>query len=208
MGLFDKHKADRAADENMVKAAFDMKHQLQAQAAATQTPAIKQAMAQAKHMDMGAMQEYAQKIQRINANGADGTGMLTDVRNLGPGMNTVSARMHFQVSVTSGPGAPRSITIEQEMMGDLSGYLPGAAVSLKVNTQNPDEAMMLGPAGAAPTMPTAVPSAVPTAGPMSAAAPAGSDDTIARLEKLAQLRDSGAITPDEFAAQKARILGG
>lgn len=33
------------------------------------------------------------------------------------------------------------------------------------------------------------------------------DATIARLRELAQLRDQGALTDDEFAAQKARILG-
>jgi hypothetical protein len=195
MGIFDRHKADRAADRGMVKAAFEMKHELQAQAAAMQTPAIQEAMKQARHLDPAALMAYSQKIQRINANGADGAGTLTSANNLGPGMNGVSARMHFEIQVISGPGAPRSITIEQEMMGDLAGYQPGAQVSLKINTQNPDEAMMLGPTASTPHVT-----------PMASVPPTG-DDTIARLEKLAQLRDSGAITPDEFAAQKARILG-
>ena len=35
---------------------------------------------------------------------------------------------------------------------------------------------------------------------------APADDTISRLERLAALRDSGAITDAEFAAQKAKIL--
>ena len=34
-----------------------------------------------------------------------------------------------------------------------------------------------------------------------------SDDDISRLERLAALRDSGAITEAEFAAQKAKLLG-
>jgi hypothetical protein len=40
-------------------------------------------------------------------------------------------------------------------------------------------------------------------------APAASqeDDMIAQLEKLGQLRDAGVLTDEEFAAQKARILG-
>ena len=37
-------------------------------------------------------------------------------------------------------------------------------------------------------------------------APAQSDP-VARLERLASLRDSGAITDDEFTAAKARLLG-
>lgn len=38
-------------------------------------------------------------------------------------------------------------------------------------------------------------------------AAAGGDDVIAQLEKLGRLRDSGVLTDDEFAAQKARLLG-
>lgn len=33
------------------------------------------------------------------------------------------------------------------------------------------------------------------------------DDTIAKLQQLAQLRDSGALTEEEFQAQKAALLG-
>ncbi|MDN5932882.1 MAG: SHOCT domain-containing protein [Pseudonocardia sp.] len=41
-----------------------------------------------------------------------------------------------------------------------------------------------------------------------AAAPAaGTDDVIARLTQLGELRAAGVLTEDEFAAQKARILG-
>jgi Short C-terminal domain len=43
--------------------------------------------------------------------------------------------------------------------------------------------------------------------PPPAAAPA-QKDTIAQLEELAALRDRGALTDDEFEAQKKKILGG
>ena len=33
------------------------------------------------------------------------------------------------------------------------------------------------------------------------------DDMIAQLEKLGALRDNGVLTDEEFAAQKARVLG-
>jgi Short C-terminal domain len=39
--------------------------------------------------------------------------------------------------------------------------------------------------------------------PPAAAAP----DPVAQLKELAELRDSGALTEEEFAAQKAKILG-
>jgi hypothetical protein len=44
-----------------------------------------------------------------------------------------------------------------------------------------------------------------------AAAPAPAeddgDDMIAQLEKLGELRDKGILTDEEFAAQKAKVLG-
>lgn len=42
--------------------------------------------------------------------------------------------------------------------------------------------------------------------PPAAAAPA--DDMLEQLERLGQLRASGVLTEEEFAAQKARILAG
>jgi Short C-terminal domain len=46
--------------------------------------------------------------------------------------------------------------------------------------------------------------AQPAAPPPAAAS--DPDDMIERLEKLGELRDSGVLTDEEFAAQKARIL--
>jgi len=44
---------------------------------------------------------------------------------------------------------------------------------------------------------------VPPPAPAAAAAP----DPIAQLKELAALRDQGVITDEEFAAQKAKLLG-
>jgi hypothetical protein len=38
------------------------------------------------------------------------------------------------------------------------------------------------------------------------AQPAGGDDPIAKLKDLGELRDSGVLTEEEFAAQKAKLL--
>ena len=38
-------------------------------------------------------------------------------------------------------------------------------------------------------------------------APSGTSDTIAQLQQLGELRDSGVLTEEEFAAQKAKVLG-
>lgn len=47
--------------------------------------------------------------------------------------------------------------------------------------------------------------AAPEPAPEPAAPPAA--DPIAQLKELAQLRDSGVLTEEEFVAQKAKILG-
>ena len=44
-------------------------------------------------------------------------------------------------------------------------------------------------------------------GAAGAATPAAGDDPISLIERLAALRDSGALTDEEFAAQKRQILG-
>jgi hypothetical protein len=43
--------------------------------------------------------------------------------------------------------------------------------------------------------------------PPPAPAASGTDDVIEQLTKLGQLRDQGILTDEEFAAQKAKILG-
>jgi hypothetical protein len=43
--------------------------------------------------------------------------------------------------------------------------------------------------------------------PAPAPAPAAAPDPIAQLKELAALKDQGILTEDEFAAQKAKILG-
>ena len=44
--------------------------------------------------------------------------------------------------------------------------------------------------------------------PPPAAAPAGGGDVVAQLTKLGELKAQGILTEEEFAAQKAKILGG
>jgi hypothetical protein len=49
----------------------------------------------------------------------------------------------------------------------------------------------------------------PAPAPAPVAAPAASDpsDRIAQLQQLAQLHESGVLTDEEFASEKAKILG-
>jgi hypothetical protein len=43
--------------------------------------------------------------------------------------------------------------------------------------------------------------------PPPEAAPAGGEDNIAKLKELGELHQSGVLTDEEFAAQKAKLLG-
>jgi hypothetical protein len=53
----------------------------------------------------------------------------------------------------------------------------------------------------------AQPQTVYVAAPAPVAAAPAADDQLAQLERLGALRQSGVLTEEEFAAQKARILG-
>jgi hypothetical protein len=46
----------------------------------------------------------------------------------------------------------------------------------------------------------------PAPAPAPAAPAPAADDTISRLQQLASLHDSGALTDEEFAAAKAQVL--
>ncbi|MDF2506755.1 MAG: hypothetical protein K0Q52_614 [Microbacterium sp.] len=48
--------------------------------------------------------------------------------------------------------------------------------------------------------------AAPAAPPAPAAAPAGTDDLIAKLQQLASLKDAGVLSETEFAAAKQKLL--
>ena len=47
----------------------------------------------------------------------------------------------------------------------------------------------------------------PAPAPAPAPAAPSESDTIAQLEKLGELKDKGILTDEEFAAQKAKVLG-
>ena len=64
-----------------------------------------------------------------------------------------------------------------------------------------------GRVAAAQGAPAAAPAA-PAADATATESPAGlSDDVVTQLKQLAELRDSGVLTEDEFSAQKAKLLG-
>jgi uncharacterized membrane protein YdbT with pleckstrin-like domain len=62
-----------------------------------------------------------------------------------------------------------------------------------------EEKIALGEGGSVAKTPTAAPAAAPAAG-------GGQTETMATLTSLAALRDSGAITPEEYEAKKTNLL--
>jgi len=76
------------------------------------------------------------------------------------------------------------------------------AVSGGVRNRQEQKAMAAQQAQAAPAPP---PEPAPVAAP--AAAPAGDIDITGELKKLAEMRDGGILTDEEFTAAKAKLLG-
>jgi hypothetical protein len=81
------------------------------------------------------------------------------------------------------------------------------AVSNKVSQNQYERAEQKAMAQAYEQQQAAPPPAAPAPAPPPAAGGI-TDDVVAQLRELAQLRDDGILTEDEFAAQKARLLGG
>jgi hypothetical protein len=59
--------------------------------------------------------------------------------------------------------------------------------------------------GASVARNNSTPAPAPAVAPQ--AAPVSTDDTVAQLQQLAQLKDQGILTQAEFDAKKAQILG-
>jgi hypothetical protein len=86
---------------------------------------------------------------------------------------------------------------------------PGIALPIKVDPNDKAKiAIDWDSAGTAPQRGEVRPAtgAAPATGAMGQA-PAAPADPVAELERLAKLRDSGALTDAEFEQQKAKILG-
>lgn len=81
----------------------------------------------------------------------------------------------------------------------------GQPTRFQIAKDEASEALVKELVGNSPAMPNIQVGGMPMQ--MPGQQPAGGDST-AQLEKLAQLHASGALTDEEFAAQKARIIGG
>jgi hypothetical protein len=182
MGIFKNFKSDHNDSETLKQAGGDAFKDMNAQAAQMQEQyggTIRAAQA----MDLGAQMAIAQRLNNLVANGVAGIASVVSVHEIGPGVSgNGSVEMEFQLTQTDGPGAPRPITVRQDLMGSASAYQAGQQLQLRIDPNNPDDAMLW------------------------ADAPTGSEARMAKLEQLAAMHKAGAFTDEEFAAKKAAIL--
>jgi Short C-terminal domain len=104
----------------------------------------------------------------------------------------VAAISAMQAQALAAGGQPGNVIIGGQLYGGAGAPMP----------VTPAAGNIWGPASMPP------PPSFPVGGTAPAATPAATpdDDRIAKLEKLAKLRDSGALSDTEFETEKARIL--
>jgi hypothetical protein len=124
-------------------------------------------------------------------------------------------------AINAAQGVPedrQAITLYLPLDGSSNKYLAAAGqmqaaagstgqpTRFQIAVDEPSNALAKELVGDTPAMPNIQIGGVPVQMPGQAAG--GGMDSTAQLEKLAQLHASGALTDEEFAAQKARIIGG
>jgi Short C-terminal domain len=144
---------------------------------------------------------YRMLVQRV-ATGAEMPATLRSfiVGEAQPQMRGVSVSLELVVEPPG--GATYAATADQVLPDAIIQTLAeGQRVTVKVAKDDPQCLMLW-------NTPHAAGGANPDTGrALDTTSPGGStDDRIARLEKLGELRDAGVLTEDEFHAQKAKIL--
>jgi Short C-terminal domain len=179
----------------------------------------KQEMLAKMGLDPATLQQAAGRIQAVmSTQGRTQAAYRLLVQRVAAGAEMPATLLSFAI----GEAQPRmgGVSVSLELMVEPPGGMTYAAkadqvlpeaitqtlgedqrVTVKVAPDDPQCVMLWNtphaPGGADPD----------TGRPVDATSPAAlTDDRIARLEKLGELRDSGVLTEDEFQAQKAKIL--
>jgi Short C-terminal domain len=142
----------------------------------------------------------------ILAEGIAGTATIVGMGTPARGAQWFNLDLDLEVNI---PGR-QAYRVANQFMVPASASL-GAGVSLPVKVDQNDPAKIAIDWDSAPKGPAAG-EVRPVAGsggfaPAPAPATGSGGDHLAELERLAKLRDSGALTDAEFEQQKARILG-
>ena len=97
------------------------------------------------------------------------------------------------IVVRRGPGLLGTMARTAVIAGTATAV--SGAVARRTWGQRPQQAAQAAP-----------PPAVDQGSPAPEASPSGGEDRVSQLERLAELQRQGVLTPEEFAAEKARIL--
>jgi len=181
MGLFKNAKSDRADNAKVKASALGAFAQASAQAAQLQSQHAG-ALGTARGMDMNVAVATAQRAQHISKNGIDGTATVISVAPGGPSAIGAGTTMQFDLALIRGPGAPRPLTVHQDVGDGQATRSPGDVIQVRINPDNLDDAILWG------------------------TAPTGGDARIMKLEQLATMHSAGAFSDEEFAARKAAVL--
>jgi hypothetical protein len=150
----------------------------------------------------------------------------------GEAYSRLSASKKVSLLVQPPGGAPYEATLKIERNGPDIPVVPGTRFDVLVDPSDPQQLAL--PADPTYTLPggrawapehglagalaeasrrgdaqeiTRLTSQIKAAAPPAPSAGGGEPDTIEQLERLSTLHESGALTDDEFNAQKAKVLG-
>lgn len=169
---------------------------------------------------MGLFSSKKKRAANLMAEGAKAVGTITSVQDTGMTVNdNPRVKMTFRIEPLD--GSPAFDAEKKTTVSRVQIPQPGQRYPVWYSLEDPNEfafAMIADPSGRANIVEMFGPEAFGPDGAgigmpaMVAAAPAAGaaangDDPVAKLERLAALHASGALTDDEFAAQKAKLLG-
>lgn len=206
MGLFKSMK-DLAS---VTKQAKEMQEQKQREAG--YKPGLGGSMAQMGDALEQANEQLAEltrkggERERILAEGISGQGVIVGHGTPARGAQWFNLNIDMEIHVSG----RRPYRVTNEYLVPATATLgPGVTLPVKVDPNDPakvaidwESAPRPAPEGEVRTVGGSgfTPAPAPAAG-------SGGEDSVAQLERLAKLRDSGALTEAEFEQQKARILG-
>jgi hypothetical protein len=144
----------------------------------------------------GTMIAYRDRLHRLATTGVDGSGTVKSVTPIEIAAMLGGEQVRIELTVQPAGGTPYDAFCDQVLMAVTSATLaPGTEVMLKIDPADPSAVMFWAVTGR-------------PAGAAGGGQPAGGEgDRVAKLEKLAQLHASGALSDAEFADAKNRLLG-
>ena len=207
MGLFKSMK-DLA---DVTKTAKQMQDQQQRDAG--YKPGLGGSMAQMGDM-LGQANEQLKELSgesgdrdRLLADGIAGEGVIISHGVPARGAQWFNMDIDMEIHV---PGRTAYQINNQYMVPNGATLGPGVKLPIRVDPEDQTKiAIDWDGAGSAPARGEVRPASGATdPGATPTATPSSGGDSVAELERLVKLRDSGALTDAEFEQQKARILGG